>query len=377
VLSIGDMAPDFMLPDQHKRVDPFQALLTGGPVVLHFFFGFAKRAHEQELAAFAEDWPALSRAGVELFAISSDGLAANIEGALRRDLPFSVLTDPGGAVHRQFGVPVIDPRRGGNLAESLVTLVLDPGQRVRGVFAGRRDSRHAVLARAVVEALAWDQPRVVTRTAPVLLIPEVIDRAYCRRLIDVWHTGNRESGTITMAKGQSTTAIRHEVKRRRDHHVSDPALFAEIRERVFHRIQPQIFRAFDRTVTQVEEFKIVRYDAGEGGFFRPHRDNTVPQMAHRRFAMTLNLNTDEHEGGELRFPEFGPDLYRPGPGDAVIFSCSLLHEALDVTRGSRFTLLSFLTDDHAARWRQARAGWFGGQQRQIEEGLARQKAGAG
>ncbi len=36
--------------------------------------------------------------------------------------------------------------------------------------------------------------------------------------------------------------------------------------------------------------------------------------------MTLNLNTEEYEGGELRFPEFGPNLYRPGTGDAVIFS---------------------------------------------------------
>jgi len=30
----------------------------------------------------------------------------------------------------------------------------------------------------------------------------------------------------------------------------------------------------------------------------------------------------EQEGGELRYPEFGPDTYRPDSGSAVVFSCS-------------------------------------------------------
>ena len=46
--------------------------------------------------------------------------------------------------------------------------------------------------------------------------------------------------------------------------------------------------------------------------------------------------------GELVFPEYGPDRYKPDDGGAVIFSCSLIHEALAVTRGRRFALLTFL-----------------------------------
>ena len=57
--------------------------------------------------------------------------------------------------------------------------------------------------------------------------------------------------------------------------------------------------------------------------------------------MTLNLNTGDYEGGYLRFPEFGPDLYRPAAGDAVVFSCELVHEAMPVTRGERYVLLTF------------------------------------
>src|SRR5215218_10306224 len=76
------------------------------------------------------------------------------------------------------------------------------------------------------------------------------------------------------------------------------------------------------------------------------RDNLSPATAHRRFALTLNLN-DGYQGGQLRFPEYGPELYRPAPGAALLFSCSHLHEVLEVTAGRRFVLLSFLFGDEA------------------------------
>jgi predicted 2-oxoglutarate/Fe(II)-dependent dioxygenase YbiX len=51
----------------------------------------------------------------------------------------------------------------------------------------------------------------------------------------------------------------------------------------------------------------------------------------------------------LRFPEYGPELYRPAPGAALVFSCSHLHEVLEVTAGRRFVLLSFLFGDRPPR----------------------------
>jgi len=57
--------------------------------------------------------------------------------------------------------------------------------------------------------------------------------------------------------------------------------------------------------------------------------------------MSVNLN-DGYEGGAVRFPEFSDELYRAPAGGAVIFSCSLLHEAMPVDRGTRFVALSFL-----------------------------------
>jgi predicted 2-oxoglutarate/Fe(II)-dependent dioxygenase YbiX len=104
---------------------------------------------------------------------------------------------------------------------------------------------------------------------------------------------------------------------------------------------PEVRKAFAFRATRFEGFKIACYDAAEGGHFRAHRDNLSPSTEHRRFALSLNLN-EGYEGGHLRFPEYGAYLYRPGAGGAVVFSGSHLHEALPVTRGKRYVLLSFL-----------------------------------
>ena len=65
----------------------------------------------------------------------------------------------------------------------------------------------------------------------------------------------------------------------------------------------------------------------------------------------MNLNTGEYEGGGLRFPEYGEHIYKPEIGEAIIFSCSFLHEAMDVTEGDRYVLLGFLMGDDGVRER--------------------------
>ena len=107
---------------------------------------------------------------------------------------------------------------------------------------------------------------------------------------------------------------------------------------------PELRRAFGFETASFEALRVGCYDAAAGGFFRRHRDNSTPYTAHRSFAMSLNLNTGEYEGGQLRFPEFGRDLYEAEAGGAVVFSCNLLHEALPVTRGRRFAVFTFFAD---------------------------------
>jgi predicted 2-oxoglutarate/Fe(II)-dependent dioxygenase YbiX len=121
--------------------------------------------------------------------------------------------------------------------------------------------------------------------------------------------------------------------------------------RIHDRLAPEIEKAYQFRATRMERYLIARYDSNTGGYFRPHRDNTTLGTAHRRFAVSLHLNTGEYEGGHVRFPEFGSQLYIAPVGGAVVFSCSLMHEAMPVTAGQRYVFLPFLFDDAAAKIR--------------------------
>jgi predicted 2-oxoglutarate/Fe(II)-dependent dioxygenase YbiX len=117
--------------------------------------------------------------------------------------------------------------------------------------------------------------------------------------------------------------------------------------------------AFQFEATRVERYIVACYEAEHRGHFNPHRDNTTKGTAHRKFAVTINLNSEEYEGGNLRFPEFGDRTYRASTGGAIVFSCGLLHEATPVTSGRRYAFLPFLYDDAAAALREQNNAFLG------------------
>jgi hypothetical protein len=98
----------------------------------------------------------------------------------------------------------------------------------------------------------------------------------------------------------------------------------ELIEAIRRRLLPEVLKGFGFRVSRMEHFRVGCYDSASGGYFAPHRDNTTPLTKHRRYALTLNLNTGDYEGGLLRFPEYGPQLYAPPAGGAVVFHCSQL-----------------------------------------------------
>jgi predicted 2-oxoglutarate/Fe(II)-dependent dioxygenase YbiX len=192
--------------------------------------------------------------------------------------------------------------------------------------------------------------------APVLIVPRVFEPVFCRRLIELYEVqGGGESGFMRDVDGKTVGVNDPSHKRRKDAVIEDEALQAQFRARLTARLIPEIHRAFQFRATRIERYIVACYDSADRGFFRPHRDNTTLGTAHRRFAVTINLNTGEYEGGDLRFPEFGPKTYRAPVGGAVVFSCSLLHEALPVTAGRRYATLPFLYDDAAAEIRARNA----------------------
>ena len=342
-LSRGDRAANFFLPDQLGAIISLYDKVRGGPIVLFFYRAQTDEADGEELRRFVALAPEFHELGAHLFAIGGEPVAAIAALAQHHELgPMFAVADPEHKTAAAYGV-------GGKR----VAFLLDPNQRVLQ-YLEPGDTPIAVRA---LDALRHLPSPTVTQPAmhpPVLLIPNVLDADFCRYLIAQFIArGNSESSVFRVDKGEVVHVPNYTDKRRRDHFVSDNDLHTKIGGIMSRRVIPEIRRAFQFQITRIEQFKIVCYDPEPGGYFRPHRDNTSPPTVHRRFAMTLNLNAENYEGGELCFPEYGGARYRPATGDAVIFSCNLLHEATDVIGGKRYVLLSFLFDEEGHKQREA------------------------
>jgi hypothetical protein len=269
--------------------------------------------------------------------------------------PMLLLADTDGVVTlAHHAVAELINANGRALLPARTIIVADAGQRVLAIFGrGELPPTAGEVVTFLEEVAASNMPRQQKRHAPVLVIPRVLSPAFCKELIAVWETqGNEESGFMRQVDGQTVGVHDYGQKIRRDHFLTEGPIKQRAMHYIYHRVRPLIRQAFNFDVTRFEDFRIACYDSSRGGYFRPHRDNTTTGTAHRVFAMSLNLNEGEYEGGFLRFPEFGQDGYRPGIGEAVVFSCSLLHEATDVSAGRRFVLLTFLYGEREGRARQ-------------------------
>lgn len=191
--------------------------------------------------------------------------------------------------------------------------------------------------------------------APVLVVDKVFEPAFCAHLIQYYKDRGGKASGITQqdTTGRTFVSLDNNFKRRSDCLIEDAPLRDAAMQRLYWRLTPMIERAFMWKPTRMERYLIAAYNAESGGFFKPHRDNTTHGTAHRRFAVTINLNAGEYEGGDLRFPEFGTRTYRAPTGGAVVFACAMLHEATPVTSGTRYAFLPFLYDDAAAKVREA------------------------
>lgn len=251
--------------------------------------------------------------------------------------------DRDGQVSRMLGA------LGPNGEERPLWIILDPTLRV--LVSGTMADTDRIFS--ILRSLPPpDEHAGAPMHAPVLVVPRIFEPELCRRLIDFYDArGGQRSGVMREIDGK-TVGVLDGFKSRRDASIEDEAFRAELRRRIELRLLRQINNAFQFAATRIERYVVACYDAQEGGYFRAHRDNTTAGTVHRKFACSINLNAEEFEGGDLRFPEFGSRTYRPPTGGAVVFSCSLLHEATPVTRGRRYAFLPFFYDEAGEQARQ-------------------------
>lgn len=334
-LEQGDPAPIVNALDEAERpVSTRDDAITGHPIALVFC---ARLDDSRTLACLASlagraEWFAARRASI--FVLTRASGAANQVWRLARDIPFRVLAD-GGNIFSTYGV-------GGEAgAPDPVVVLLDGAHRVARIAAG--EAAAAEIAACVDRLAPSGAPVRLEAHPPVLVLPRMLTPADCAYLVEAFHRPLR----VWESDGANTPGFQHETGDFKVRHcgvygrfvefvVRDPELGGFLDSRFQRRLLPELKKAFQTVVSRREGYRISCYDAADGGELVPHRDDSIPRNAHRRFTMTVNLNAGEYEGGELRFPEYGDQLYDVERGTAVLWSASLLHEVLPMRRGRRF-----------------------------------------
>lgn len=338
-LAVGDILPKW--PLRRRNGEPFDVHAdeeSGSIHVLLFVADPEAAGNKAAVDAFAKHRDDLDALGVRVRIV--------VPGTATGEFPFAVVIDPDGAASRMAGLTVVMGKVTGG---GPVALVVGPNQHLAAqIEAGKGNPAEAALAviKPMVERRRADLVPVMH--PPVLVVPDVFNDADCKRLINIYAMQGNEfvepghnqlQGRTTDCKMRIPDYGRDD---RIDHWVCSAETNNIIDSRIGPRLIPEIQRAFNYKVTRHERYRIACYEGAQKGSKHGHRDNTLPFVAHRRFAVTINLNSDEYQGAEIRFPEFSEAIYKPPAGAAIVFSCSLLHEVMPMVSGRRFALLAFL-----------------------------------
>lgn len=350
----GDPAPWF---HQRSFANPKYAFDTaaGRYIVLCFFVSAGDTQVRKALDHITQTAKVFDDDHAAFFGVSIDPLDESEKRATDRYPGVRFLWDFDTSVSKLYGaVPADGPGDGTKVSVRRLWVVLDPTLRVIHTAA------FAPTAEKVGEMLAYvaglpppERFAGVELQAPVLLLQNVFEPEFCSRLISLYEEhGGYESGFMRDVGGKTVAVNDHSHKRRRDYTITDNQIIGAAQARFIRRVVPEIQKVHQFKVTRMERHIVACYAAEDEAHFRAHRDNTTKGTAHRRFAVYINLNSD-FEGGEVSFPEYGRRRFKPPPGGAVVFSCSLLHAVSKVTSGRRYAYLPFLYDDEAARIREA------------------------
>lgn len=352
----GDPAPWF---HQRSTSNPRFAFdsVAGRYVVLAFFGSSSAPNAQQALAALETHRGQFDDQRACFFGVSMDA-RDEAEELLKENLPgIRYFWDFDQSVSRLYGATPLGSDAGQKVTMRQFWLVLDPMLRVMASFqVERADELFAYLA-------ALPDPEVHVGypvQAPIMILPRVFEPELCTRLIEAYGSaGGSESGFMREKDGKTVEVMDHAFKRRKDFFVEDKPTVQLIQTRIQRRVAHELQKAYSFKATRMERYMVGCYAAEDGGHFRPHRDNTTKGTAHRRFAVSINLN-DDFDGGELSFPEFSRRQFKAPAGAALIFPGAILHAVSRVTRGARYAFLPFLYDEEAAKVREANAKFIEG-----------------
>lgn len=104
MLEVGDIAPEFTLPDENDNQVSLTSLLTDGPLVLYFYPADFTPVCTMQACAFRDRYKDVEKAGVRIVGISPQSAASHRRFRDMFSLPFPLLHDEGRVAIKAFGV---------------------------------------------------------------------------------------------------------------------------------------------------------------------------------------------------------------------------------------------------------------------------------
>ena len=146
-LKVGEKAPDFTAMSDSGSSVTLSGALKNGAVVLYFYPKDETPGCTAEACTFRDRWDDIKGLGATVYGVSSDSLESHKRFKERRNLPFTLLSDPDKAIRRLYGATgaILPPR---------ITFVIDEGGIIRHVYNSQMNARsHAVEAINALNAI--------------------------------------------------------------------------------------------------------------------------------------------------------------------------------------------------------------------------------
>lgn len=125
MLSTGEIAPEFTLPDQSGREVTLTGLLESGPVVLFFYPKAMTTGCTKESCHFRDLAGEFADVGAQRVGISADKVEKQAKFDAKNDLGYPLLADTDRKVASGFGV-----KRPGPIMNKRATFVIDTDRRI-------------------------------------------------------------------------------------------------------------------------------------------------------------------------------------------------------------------------------------------------------
>ncbi len=103
MLSEGQLAPDFELPDENNQIHKLSDY-KGKPVVLYFYPKDNTPGCTKEACSFRDNFEEFRKAGVIVLGVSPDPPESHVGFKLKHQLPFTLLSDIDHQVCDMYGV---------------------------------------------------------------------------------------------------------------------------------------------------------------------------------------------------------------------------------------------------------------------------------